>query len=160
MKNQFKSDYELGKKSEKESLCILRRKMDLDLVIDPWEFASFDYRDTDQKNFVELKTRNDIIYEDGQFYYTKNNDKRVLDSLIFDSVKMIHAYKTNKSLITPNNYFVVWKINKGKEYFYWKMNWKKTDTIVEEITSDFGHAGSVITRNVVHVKTEAILKLP
>ena len=66
----------------------------------------------------------------------------------------------NKSLITPNNYFVVWKINKGKEYFYWKMNWKKTDTIVEEITSDFGHAGSVITRNVVHVKTEAILKLP
>ena len=159
MNKQFNKDYAKGKQSEKESLKILIQKMNLNLILDEYTFANFDYHNIEETAYVELKTRDDIIFENGNFYYTKNNEIKLLPSLIFDSIKMITAYRMNKRLKNKKDFFVVWKINQGSQYFYWKMNWDRTDTFTEEITADFGFTGSRMTRDVVNVRTEAIKEL-
>jgi len=147
----FKQNYIEGKLSEEESIdklsilfnCQLKQQEDI--------FSHFDFYS--DNIFVELKTRKDIKYIDGKFYFKEKE----LDSLIFDSVKMQSAYQYNKRNNCNKHFYIVWKIHNDR-YFYWKINWSKEDYYLKMITDTFGHP-TERTRNIIYVNTWAIKEL-
>ncbi len=82
----FNQNYIQGKLSEEESIDKLSILFNCELKQQEDIFSHFDFYS--DNIFVELKTRKDIKYIDGKFYFKKKE----LDSLIFDSVKMSSAY--------------------------------------------------------------------
>jgi len=157
---QFDKDYKKGKQSEIDSYPDFKRLFKLDnLQLDPEMFAHFDYHD--DKNMIELKTRDDVKFINGEFHYTTRKGKKmILDSLYFDAPKMRFAYQYNKRKRINNqpekDFFLVWKCS-GK-YFYWRLNWGKKEYYVEEQNQDFGH-GYKQVRDIINVKTEFIKRL-
>jgi hypothetical protein len=157
---QFEIDYKKGKESEIVSLPDLKRLFKInDLILDPEMFAHFDYYNN--KNMIELKTREDIKFINNEFHYTTRKGKKmILNSLYFDAPKMRFAYQYNKSRRKNNepekDFFLVWKCS--GEYFYWKLNWGKKEYFIEECNADFGH-GYKQVRDIINVKTEFIRRL-
>ena len=122
MAGRFESDYNLGIISEKNSLNDLRKIFGTGLQQSDNKFENFDFYNESSR--IELKTRNDIIRRDGKFFNIKEGrEPRELDSLMFDSVKMLNAVKTNKARISMNEiplrHFICWKCN--NEYYHWEM---------------------------------------
>jgi len=156
---QFDIDYKKGKESEIKSLPDLRKVFGNDLVLDPEMFAHFDYY---KDNYMaELKTRDDIVFKDGEFHYTtRKGTKMILDSIYFDAVKMQYAFQHNKYRRKKNEkekrFFMIWKCN--NQYFYWELNWDKVEYFIEEYNRDFGH-GYKQVRDVINVKVEYIKPL-
>lgn len=157
---QFEIDYKKGKQSEIVSLPDLKRLFNFhDLILDPEMFAHFDYYN--DKNMIELKTREDIKFINNKFHYTTRKGKKmILDTLYFDAPKMRFAYQHNKWRRKNNepekDFFLVWKCS--GEYFYWKLNWEKKEYFIEECNADFGH-GYKQSRDIINVKTEFIQRL-
>lgn len=152
---QFHKDYQHGKESEILSYPDLQEIFGKDLILDPKIFAHFDYhKDT---LMCELKTRDDIIFKDGEFHYTTRKGKKmILDTLVFDAVKMAFAFQHNKKLKEKKRFFMIWKCN--GEYFYWELNWGKKEYYVKDITGDFGF-GYKQVRDVINVRVEYIKRL-
>jgi len=156
---QFDIDYKKGKESEIKSLPDLQAVFGNDLILDPEMFAHFDYHN--DKYMAELKTRDDIVFKDGEFHYTTRKGKQmILDSIYFDAPKMRFGFQHNKWRRKNNEkekrFFLIWKCN--QEYFYWELNWDKVEYFTEEQNRDFGH-GYKQTRDVINVKVEYIKRL-
>ncbi len=147
----FKQNYIQGKLSEEESIDTLSKLFNCNLKQPEDIFSHFDFYD--DNIFIELKTRKDINYIDGKFYFKEKE----LDSLIFDSVKMSSAYQYNKRNNCITDFYIVWKIHNDR-YFYWKINWLKEDYYLRMITDKFGHETDR-TRNIIYVNTWAISEL-
>ena len=157
---QFHKDYQHGKESEILSYPDLQEIFGKDLILDPEMFAHYDYyKDT---LMCELKTRDDIVFKDGEFHYTTRKGKKmILDTLYFDAVKMRFAFQYNKKLKEKKRFFIIWKCN--GEYFYWEVNWKgekgnREEYFIEEINGDFGHGFNQV-RDVINVRVEYIKPL-
>lgn len=147
MVNRFDLDYELGKESEKNSLTDLRNIFGNDLQESDNQFENFDFYSLTLR--IELKTRNDIHRMDNKFFNIKEGrEPRELNSLMFDSVKMLNAVQTNKARISMNEkplrHFICWKCN--NEYYYWEMKFNekghvinKEDYFLEDQEFDRGH---------------------
>tara|TARA_R100001460_G_scaffold44780_6_gene81667 strand:- start:1945 stop:2424 length:480 start_codon:yes stop_codon:yes gene_type:complete len=152
---QFDIDYKHGKESEIISLPDLRKVFGEDLILDDEMFAHFDY--FKDNLMAELKTRDDIVFKDGEFHYTTRRGKKmILDSIYFDAVKMRFAFQHNKKRKDKKRFFMIWKCN--GEYFYWELNWDKIEYFIEEQDRDFGH-GFKQVRDVINVKVEYIKPL-
>jgi hypothetical protein len=147
----FIENYLEGKQSEEESLEQLSKLFNCDLKQQEDIFSHFDFYS--DNIFVELKTRKDIKYIDGKFYFKEKE----LDSLIFDAVKMRSAYQYNKKNKSNKHFYIVWKIY-GDRYFSWKINWQKGDYYLKCITDKFGHETNR-TRDIIYVHTRAIKEL-
>ena len=152
---QFHKDYQHGKESEILSYPDLQETFGKDLILDPEMFAHFDYyKDT---LMCELKTRDDVVFKDGEFHYTTRKGKKmILDTLYFDAVKMRFAFQHNKKRKDKKRFFMIWKCD--GEYFFWELNWGKIEYYVEEQDRDFGHGFNQV-RDVVNVKVEYIKPL-
>lgn len=148
---RFNKDYELGKKSEIDSLPDLNKFFDTELIHDEDKFAHFDFYSKDEKIFVELKTRENTKYNGDYFIHTKEDGKQCFfDTLYFDSPKKHVAYKNRN---TDKKYFIVWKCS--GEYFYWEINHDKKDYYIEDQFRDCGH-GYKQQRDVINVKHFAL----
>lgn len=147
----FIQNYLEGKQSEEESLEQLSKLFCCDLKQQEDIFSHFDFYS--DNIFVELKTRKDIKYIDGKFYFKEKE----LDSLMFDAVKMRSAYQYNKRNKSNKHFYIVWKIY-GDRYFSWKINWSKGDYYLKCITDKFGHP-TERTRDIIYVHTRAIKEL-
>ena len=158
---QFDIDYKRGKESEIESLPDLKQIFENDLNYDPYEYAHFDYHSN--LFMVELKTRDRVVYKDGQFNYTTRDGRdMILDSLYFDNPKRLYRMK-QKNKGCKKTYWIIWKCN--GEYFGWLMNdndtnnkLKQDEYYIETQNRDVGF-GHKQNRDVVHVKAEYIIKL-
>lgn len=155
---QFHIDYKKGKSSEANSLNDLSKIFKTNLVLNDDDFAHFDYFSNDNI-CVELKTRQNIEFKDNEFFYTtRNGRKMILDTLIFDAVKMRYAFQYNKKNKIKKDFYVVWKTK--DKYFYWKLNWDRQDYYIHEnLSGDFGH-GHKQTRDVINVYTSALTTAP
>lgn len=152
---QFDIDYKHGKESEIISLPDLRKVFGTDLILDDEMFAHFDY--FKDNLMCELKTRDDIVFKNGEFHYTTRKGKKmILDSIYFDAVKMRFAFQHNKKRKDKKRFFMIWKCN--GEYFYWELNWGKIEYFIEEQDRDFGHGYNQV-RDVINVKVEYIKPL-
>lgn len=147
----FNQNYIEGKLSEENSIDTLSKLFNCNLKQPDDIFSHFDFYD--DNIFVELKTRKDIKYNNGKFYFKEKE----LDSLIFDAVKMRSAYQYNKRNKCNADFYIVWKIHNDK-YFYWKINWLKGDYYLRMITDKFGHE-TERTRDIIYVHTLAIREL-
>lgn len=158
MVQDFKQDYEHGKKSEEISYPDLKKLFGEDLIHDKMEQAHFDYFKGNL--MAELKTRDDVKVIDGVFNYTTRAGRQTtLDTLYFDSVKMRFAYQHNKYRIKENKpikrFFMIWKCD--GEYYYWELNWDKIEYYIEEQSNNWGHGQQ--ERTVTNVKVEYIKPL-
>ena len=155
--SQFLKDYEHGKSSEEISHPDLNKIFNTELLADEDGFASFDF--FNDEYCVELKTRDDMKYKDGEFHYTtKKGKEMIVDTLYFDSPKIQKAWQNINKRNCKKKYFIVWKCS--GQYFYWRMNWngeqyKRDDYYIEGQRADFGH-GFQQERDVVNVYTKAI----
>ena len=150
---KFDKDYELGKKSEEDSLNDLSNFFNTGLIHDDDKFTHFDFFSEDKKLFVELKTRENTTYNEERGYFTHITDKGKIcnfDTLYFDAIKKWEAYK-NKD--TDKRYFIVWKIS--GEYFYWEINHDRKEYRIEDQYRDRGK-GYPQNTAVVNVKEYAI----
>jgi len=147
----FNQNYIQGKLSEEESIDRLSILFNCELKQQEDIFSHFDFYS--DNIFVELKTRKDIKFIDGKFYFKEKE----LDSLIFDSIKMQSAYQYNKKNNCIADFYIVWKIHDDR-YFYWKINWDKSDYYLKMVTDKFGHP-TERTRNIIYVHTWAIQEL-
>ena len=151
---QFNKDYARGKESELESLPDLKNIFTSDLILDNYKFAHFDYQS--DIHAVELKTRDNVKYVDGQFECTtRKGDILLLSSLYFDSIKLEHRLKEKKKGC-KKIYWIVWKC--GGEYFGWLDNNHNNEYEIEPQFRDVGH-GYKQNRDVVKVYTKYIHKL-
>tara|TARA_R110002110_G_scaffold397456_1_gene612772 strand:+ start:79 stop:576 length:498 start_codon:yes stop_codon:yes gene_type:complete len=154
---QFLNDYAHGKTSEEISLPDLDKIFNTTLRPDEDGFASFDF--FNDEYCVELKTRDDMKFKDGEFHYTtKKGKKMIVDTLFFDSPKIQKAWQNINKRNCKKKYFIVWKCS--GEYFYWQMNWEgegdnRRDFYVEGQSTDFGH-GFRQERSVINVYAKAI----
>lgn len=149
----FIENYLEGKQSEENSIDDLSRLFKCELKQQDDVFSHFDfYADN---IFVELKTRKDIKYNNytNQFSFKDT----LIDSLIFDAVKMRSAYQYNKRNKCNADFYIVWKIHNDR-YFYWKINWEKGDYYLKRVTDKFGHETDR-TRDIIYVHTRAIREL-
>jgi len=155
--SQFLKDYQHGKTSEEMSHVDLNKIFNTELFADEDGFASFDF--FNDEYCVELKTRDDMKFIDGEFHYTTNAGRQmIVDSLYFDSPKMQKAYQNINKRNCKKKYFIVWKC--ASKYFYWQMNWNgekgnRDDYYIEGQEADFGH-GFQQRRDVINVYTKAI----
>ena len=155
--SQFLKDYQHGKTSEEMSHVDLNKIFNTELFADQDGFASFDF--FNDEYCVELKTRDDMKFIDGEFHYTTNKGRKmIVDSLYFDSPKMHKAYQNINKRNCEKKYFIVWKC--AGQYFYWQMNWNgekgnRHDYYIEGQEADFGH-GFQQQRDVINVYTKAI----
>ncbi len=150
---KFDKDYELGKKSEEDSLNDLSNFFNTRLIHDDDKFTHFDFFSEDEKIFVELKTRENTTYNEERGYFTHITDKGKIcnfDTLYFDAVKKWEAYKYKD---TDKKFYIVWKIS--GEYFYWEINHDKKEYYIEDQYRDRGK-GYAQNTNVVNVKEYAI----
>lgn len=147
----FIDNYIEGKRSETESIEELSKLFNTQLKQQDNVYSHFDFNN--DNIFVELKTRKDIKYIDGKFYFKEKE----LDSLIFDSIKMQSAYQYNKKNNCIADFYIVWKIHNDR-YFYWKINWDKEEYYLKMITNKFGHE-TERTRNIIYVHTWSIQEL-
>ena len=60
---KFDKDYEIGKKSEEDSLNDLSNFFNTRLIHDDDKFTHFDFFSENEKIFVELKTRENTTYK-------------------------------------------------------------------------------------------------
>jgi hypothetical protein len=153
---RFDKDYELGKKSEHESHADLNKIFKTELIHDSEKFAHFDFFSKDHKIFVELKTRENTLYDEEKeiFIHTKEDGKKCyFDSLYFDAVKKWEAYRNRD---TDKRYFIVWKIS--GEYFYWEINHGKREYYIEDQFRDRGKGYRQETP-VVNVKQYALQRV-
>ena len=158
MVQNFNEDYLHGKLSEEISYPDLKNILGDDLIHDKECFAHFDYFKDDIMG--ELKTRDDIIVIDGVFNYTtRAGVEKILDTLIFDAVKMGYAFQHNKKLKAnnkqPKRFFMIWKCN--GDYYYWEINWDKIEYYSEDHEHDWGKGQQ--QRSVINVKVEFIKPL-
>jgi len=150
---RFNKDYELGKQSEIDSLNDLSKFFKTELIHDDNQFTHFDFYSKDQKTFVELKTRENTIYNEqgGYFTHTRPDGKQSnFCTLYFDAIKKHEAYKNRN---TDKRYFIVWKIS--GEYFYWEINHDKKEYYIEDQYADRGKGFKQNTA-VVNVKEYAL----
>ena len=150
---KFDKDYELGKKSEEDSLNDLSNFFKTKLIHDDDKFTHFDFFSEDEKIFVELKTRENTTYNEERGYFTHITDKGKIcnfDTLYFDAVKKWEAYKYKD---TDKKFFIVWKIS--GEYFYWEINHDRKEYRIEDQYRDRGK-GYAQNTAVVNVKEYAI----
>lgn len=150
---KFDKDYELGKQSEIDSLNDISIFFKTQLIQSDDNFSHFDYHSSDQKIFVELKTRENTTYNEEGGYFTHITDKGKkcnFNTLYFDAIKKQEAYR-NKD--TDKRYFIVWKIS--GEYFYWEINHDKKEYYIEDQYRDRGKGYKQNTA-VVNVKEYAL----
>jgi len=150
---KFDKDYELGKKSEEDSLNDLSNFFNTRLIHDDDKFTHFDFFSEDEKIFVELKTRENTTYNEERGYFTHITDKGKIcnfDTLYFDAVKKWEAYKYKD---TDKKFYIVWKIS--GEYFYWEINHDRKEYRIEDQYRDRGK-GYPQNTAVVNVKEYAI----
>jgi len=150
---RFDKDYEIGIQSEIDSLDDLSKFFKTELIRDTNQFSHFDYHSSDQKIFVELKTRENTEYNEefGYFIHTKPNGKQCyFDTLYFDAPKKHEAYRNRN---TDKKFYIVWKIS--GEYFYWEINHDKKEYYIEDQYRDRGKGYGQETA-VVNVKEYAL----
>jgi len=150
---KFDKDYELGKKSEEDSLNDLSNFFNTRLIHDDDKFTHFDFFSEDEKIFVELKTRENTTYNEERGYFTHITDKGKIcnfDTLYFDAIKKWEAYKYKD---TDKKFYIVWKIS--GEYFYWEINHDRKEYRIEDQYRDRGK-GYPQNTAVVNVKEYAI----
>lgn len=117
---EFKTKYQYGKQSEKDSLKDLQNFFCQDLRHDPQKYAHFDF--VSDKCMVELKSRRDssLSYDEKTKRIVFAGKRSGPDDLLFDKVKL--DFVQNCQRMYPNDdreYYIVWKID-GR-YFKWKV---------------------------------------
>jgi len=150
---KFDKDYELGKKSEADSLNDISIFFKTQLIQSDDNFSHFDYHSQDQKIFIELKTRENTTYNEEGGYFTHITDKGKIcnfNTLYFDAIKKHEAYRNRN---TDKKFYIVWKIS--GEYFYWQINHDKIEYYIEDQFRDRGKGYKQNTA-VVNVKEYAL----